>query len=505
MATRPSPQRAPRPTPRQRPQLRRTPLQRLIIGLGIVGILLSLTPAAVVAYGLNSYSNIDRVSVVLNEVEEADDGAFNVLVVGSDSRADLSTDDALSDGFFGQEAPNGQRSDTIMVVRVNPAGPRVDILSLPRDLWIPVAPSFDEGRINEAYNFGAQAVIDTVSKAFAIDINHYLEVDFDGFQRLVNVIDGVPMYFEREMADTATGLHVREPGCVVLDGSQALAFARSRHLQYIQDGQWQFDQSADLGRISRQQYLVGKALSRAESKRPDSISDLHNLLAFAEESITIDESLGLDRLVEIALLLSDLQPENLYNHSVPVFNFRTAQNQAVVGLNADAAVDEIAIFQGVDIDDTIRQRLELSVHNATTTSGLAGAVSDAYGELGFAVDEPADAARLLDTSRIRFAPGARGAAELVGRHLGSGARLQVDKSLQGWEVALDVGSDFSTVTMEAGQSVIRPAPALARAQTNVEASPEVSATVADLSTSAPRTGSSGYGVIPAETPEGISC
>ena len=109
-------------------------------------------------------------------------------------------------------------------------------LSIPRDLWLPIAGTGSEDRINTAYSNGRQTLIDTIQESLGIPINHYIEVDFSGFQRLVEAIGGVPMWFDTAMRDQHTGLVINGEGCVTLDGQQALALARSRSLEYVEDG-----------------------------------------------------------------------------------------------------------------------------------------------------------------------------------------------------------------------------------------------------------------------------
>src|SRR5690606_36599098 len=145
---------------------------------------------------------------------------------------------------------SGQRSDTIMIARVDAAAKTVDLLSFPRDLWVPIEPSGEAQRINTAYGLGGpQNLIDTIKTDFGIDIHHYVEINFASFKGIIDAVGGVPMYFDRPMRDEYTGLYQYELGCVTLDGEQGLAFARSRHLETQNDrGRWYTDPSGDLGR-----------------------------------------------------------------------------------------------------------------------------------------------------------------------------------------------------------------------------------------------------------------
>ena len=95
-----------------------------------------------------------------------------------------------------------------MIMRVDPTTDTVDMVSLPRDLWVPIAGTGESQRINTAYSSddGRQRLIDTIQQDFGIPINHYIEVDFKGFQGVVDAIGGVPMYFDEPMRDDNSGL-----------------------------------------------------------------------------------------------------------------------------------------------------------------------------------------------------------------------------------------------------------------------------------------------------------
>jgi len=163
---------------------RRSWRQRLVIATGLLFTTALLAGAATIGYQrwkLGQIGTYDDLSLV----ETASGAAENYLIVGSDSRAVVDEDDADSGVFLGGEESSGQRSDTILLARVDAAGERVDLLSLPRDLWVPIAGTGQRQRINTAYGEGRQQLIDTIEQDFGLAINHYVEVDFSGFKQLV--------------------------------------------------------------------------------------------------------------------------------------------------------------------------------------------------------------------------------------------------------------------------------------------------------------------------------
>ena len=125
-----------------------------------------------------------------------------------DSAANLAADDPARDG---RGNVGGLRSDTVMILRVEPGAERASLLSLPRDLWVPLAGGGNQ-RINSAIqNGGPSELIDTIEQYFGIPIHHYVQVDFAGFQELVDVVDGVSVYFPAPARDTHSGLDVDTP------------------------------------------------------------------------------------------------------------------------------------------------------------------------------------------------------------------------------------------------------------------------------------------------------
>jgi LCP family protein required for cell wall assembly len=138
------------------------------------------------------------------------DGSVNLLVVGSDTRQ------GLREGGFGEAA--GKRSDVIVAVHLVPAARHAAVLSIPRDLYVPVAGTGGPAKINSAFNRGPDQLVQTIQQRFNIPIHHYLLVNFDGFREVVDALGGVAMYFPRPVRDDNNGhnqsrLDVPRVGC----------------------------------------------------------------------------------------------------------------------------------------------------------------------------------------------------------------------------------------------------------------------------------------------------
>lgn len=206
---------------------------------------------------------------------------INVLVVGVDARANGEV--------------SGSRTDTIAVVRLDPNGPRLTVLSIPRDLYVPIDGG-GENRINSALAKGRDALVNTVSETLGVDINHYMEVDFSGFSRLVDLAGGVDVAFDAPVRDRNTGF-MADAGCVHLNGDQALAYVRSRHFQTYdaESDTWVTDRTSDLGRISRQQDFGVRVVEQVLASSYGRLDQVR-ILTDVVDDVTVDEGLSIDGL-----------------------------------------------------------------------------------------------------------------------------------------------------------------------------------------------------------------
>ena len=319
-----------------------------MIAFGAVLAVLSLLGALVVGVVWWRFGSFDRIDLDLAPNTTADK-PLNFLVVGSDSRENISEDDPDAGAFLGEEV-GGKRTDTIIVLRVDPAAKSISLLSIPRDLWVPLNGTGPNDRINTAFaEGGAQELINTVQSVLRIDINHYVEVDFKGFKSLVDTVGGVPLYFDRAMYDENSGLNITEPGCVTLDGQQALAFARSRHLVYFNEesGEYEEDLTADLGRITRQQLFLRRVMDKVASLGLTDVTKLNRLVNVATDNVTFDDNLSTGDLVDLARQFSSLGSEAMQSYALPTDLTETPEGASVVVLREADAQATLDVFRGV--------------------------------------------------------------------------------------------------------------------------------------------------------------
>jgi LCP family protein required for cell wall assembly len=168
----------------------------------------------------------------------------NILLVGSDSRAGLSRKELSR---LQTSEVDGGRTDTIIVIHVSPGTGKAVMLSIPRDLK--VESNGRTSKINAAYAGGPDQMVRAVEHVTGLPINHYVELDFAGFTKVVDAVGGVRLCnpTSRNWDDSYANLHLPANTCRLMDGVGALAYVRARHID------------SDFGRIGRQQAFM-KAL-----------------------------------------------------------------------------------------------------------------------------------------------------------------------------------------------------------------------------------------------------
>jgi len=275
-------------------------------------------------------------------------GAKNFLITGADNNSCIDPDSPYAPAF-GDRTNLGERSDTIMMWRVNPSTSQVAVLSFPRDLFVDIAGTSRKGRINEAYERdNPQKLIDTIYQNFGINTDHFVQVDFCAFRTLVNAVGGVAVPFETPVRDPNTGLNVTEAGCFTFNGDHALAYTRSRKLQWLdENGEWQQDPTSDLGRISRQQDFLRRTVSELLAKGAYNPDVAGGLIETLSEYIVTDPGLTPRKMLEFAGVLSGVDPSAITTYQITA-DPRNIQGNAVLvpSLGGDNMQAILAVFRG---------------------------------------------------------------------------------------------------------------------------------------------------------------
>lgn len=430
---------------------RRTWPQRLLITFNVFLVVTCLVIAGGLGYFNYKFGRLPRVNIesgVLAETE-APGEPQNYLVVGTDDAARLDPSDPVTNG----RDELGVLSDTIMVLRVDPAQQHAQLLSLPRDLWVPISGG-GESRINAALSVGGpEALINTIQDYFGIEINHYLQMDFYGFKELVSAVDGIPIYFEHPVRDHKTGLNVPTAGCITLSPDQALAYARSRAFEYQDETGWHTDGTGDLGRISRQQDFIRRAIQRAVVKGIRNPVTLNQLVNVGIGNVTVDDTLTAQDIFGLGKRFRTFEPSELETHTLDVVDDVINGAQVLRLADTDDNTATLNIFRGVgtgDGDDPASVQME--VLNGSGTSGQAGTVAEDLGGVGFTVIGTGDAERFdFPTTVVRYTPGNEAAADLVRRYLAAGAQVEQVDGLPA-PVVVVTGLDYAGVNAEPGPS-----------------------------------------------------
>lgn len=237
--------------------------------------------------------------------------AANYLVIGSDSRAG-------TDGSFGHDMTSA-RSDTTMLAHLSPDRSRATVISIPRDSWLKipackrangsVAPAH-VGQFNSAFtDGGAACTIATVQALTGIAVTHYVQIDFQGFRRIVNALGSITICSPSPVNDVGSKL-VLKAGNNKLNGTQALAYVRAR--ESLGDG-------SDLGRIKRQQRFLGAILREARGGRllrtPGAAT---HFLDAVTRAVVVDKGTSFPELKTLFDGLRGLDPKRVVFYTAPI-------------------------------------------------------------------------------------------------------------------------------------------------------------------------------------------
>lgn len=243
--------------------------------------------------------------------------AKNYLIAAADNHACVDPNSPWANAAD-PGRPANDRSDTIMVIRVDPQTRAAAVLSFPRDLYIN-RPGGGKSRINEMYRRNDHTrLVATLQQNFKVPVDHYVQIDFCAFKTIVDAVGGVSVPFSTAIRDPNVGIDIPEAGkCHEFSGDEALAYVRSRHLEQFVNGKWVEDQSSDFGRISRQQDFLTRTMRSALSKGTFNPSVARGLLrTFQNGDLITDQGFSIDEILGLAGLLRDIHPESLLRYQI---------------------------------------------------------------------------------------------------------------------------------------------------------------------------------------------
>ena len=417
----------------------------MAVGLALVAIIVG----GVAAWGFIQFNRIDRVGVDLAAAAKLE--PQNFLVVGSDTRElgdkGLADDGAIYGGG-GDKAPGGKRADTIVIARLDPAKATIELLSVPRDLWI--TSDGKEQRINGSYNDGPQNLVDTIQENLGIPINHYVEVNFNGFKGLVDALQGVPLYFDRPVRDQNTGLNIKKKGCYTLDGVQALAFARSRHMVYSDGAKWISDPSGDLGRITRQQVFLRHALGKVSKMGLDDVDSLRVLTGVAVNNVTIDDTLGTKDIIDLARKFASFDASQMVVHRLSTQPMKTGNGSDVLQMSEADSQAVLDIFSGKAPSTAVPTvpttvlgpaNVTVDVLNGAGVNGLARKSADRLASVGFGIGAVETGDR-TNATEITYGGGAEAQAKVLASTISPEPAVKADADLGIGKVVITLAADL---------------------------------------------------------------
>ena len=323
----------------------------------------------------------------------------NILVLGIDQRPG-------EEGAF--------RTDTMLVLTLDPVTKTGGMLSIPRDLWVPI-PGYGVGRINTAHVLGdiddypgggPALAVKTVENNLGIPIHYYARVDFNAFVELVNRIGGIDIYVEEEIDDPIYPSHdpadpygydplYIEAGQQHFDGETALKYARTRH-----------SAGGDFDRAERQQQVLKAVFDKVTQldMLPTLLAQAPQMWGLLRDSVMTD--LTLDQIVALARLASQVETEDIafgvIDERYTMFHVTDDGQQVLILLRDEMRVlrDEIFTAERTSVQDGSAAGSQgdiaaatVEVLNGTLTTGLAAEVTELLRREGLNVTHTGNADR----------------------------------------------------------------------------------------------------------------
>ncbi len=390
--------------------------------------------------------------------------AQNILVIGSDSRAGTK-------GQFGSaQAIQGARSDTMMLLHILPDHKGAVVISFPRDSLVPIIGCQPDGTgtkgqtaqsggtemLNATFAAGGAACLwKTLETTTGVHINHFVEINFDGFQSVVNDLGGVNVCLPEAINDPASHLDL-SAGQHHVNGTQALAFVRERHV----------GEGSDLQRIQRQQFFMAALVQQIESQNVlSNVTKVFSIARDVAKTLTTDSGLSVDDMKNIATSMKGLSTKGVQFTQVPVVQDPNDANR-VIWEQPQAT----SLFGEVAHDQTVKPKasssakptasasatpstpavspssVRVNVLNAAGTSGLAAQAAGALTQSDFQVVGTGNAAEPSSSTIIQYSSADEAGAARALAAVVPGAQVQPVSAASGVPsdaVDLILGSDYT--------------------------------------------------------------
>ncbi len=386
----------------------------------------------------------------------------NILLIGNQSRAGLNTPADIQQ-FGNPQLLSGSLSDVIMVLHLDPKTKQASILSIPRDLFshMPTgSPVLSWEKIDAALNDGVKGpdnLVKAIQQDFGIPINHFVEINFSGFENTVNALGGLTMDFPQKLYDLQSQLNITSTGCISINGAQALALVRSRHLQYDPPGYngpvstWPYDPESDLARIVRDHEFVRVLLSTAISKGLTNPLTLNRFIGAVINQVTMDPGLK-NQLISLAETYGHINPGAIPETTLPVTTFNNYYFRGASMGDVDFPVQPndyqtIAKWDSGALPTPVTPTA-VNVLNIVGSYNLASVTAKALAADGFTIGTvangpiPANPAETV----IQYPTGGLAQAMSVLSKLSGAVVMEPDPALPAGTITVKAGTNFSVVS-----------------------------------------------------------
>jgi LCP family protein required for cell wall assembly len=372
----------------------------------------------------------------------SDYGVQNILILGSQTR------DGQGPGF-GYD-PNTNLSDNLLLVHLNATHTHATVVSIPRDTMVYepacksrfgnyTVPAQQQAIIDGAMNLGGPTcAVATVEHLTGIQLDHFVEFDFNSFRTMVDTLGGVEVCVPQAINDPYSNLHIAA-GKHVITGNEALAFVRTRH--GVGDG-------SDLGRIELQQEFFSSLIQKVEGEgvlgNPVQLYDIANT---ATQAVTVDPGLGsIPKLLSLAETLRHLHTKDVNFVTMPTIVDPASDDRLLPEEPEDDMIwqmlDSNASWDG-HLASTAAASVDVTVLNGTGIAGLAARTAASLRGLGFHVASVGNAPSTSATTVSYPGPAQAGGAYTL-----MGALTQAPDNVQdgaSGDVTLTLGTDFNGI------------------------------------------------------------
>jgi LCP family protein required for cell wall assembly len=445
---------------------RRAPGRRRSVAARVAGWTCVFLVVLLVAGALTAYVNYRHIVGSIKRVNVSRDlnlgpprppkyvgSALNILLIGSDSRSG-------ANAKFGDKV-EGQRSDTVMLLHISPGRKQATVLSFPRDSVVPVlacpaepgtagqlAEPGEIEQINSTFAYGGPGCLwKTLEHTTHIHIDHFIELNFTGFEKIIDDIGGVNICLPFAIDDPNSELRLSSGPHHVM-GARALAFWRAREI----------GEGSDLQRIQRDQYLMASIVQGiARSDLLSSPARVYSVVTDTASAMTTDSNLDVGTMIKIADSLKGLPSQSVQFIETPTVPYPLNENWVqwaprartlFAAIAHDRTLPAAPVKNVAAAQPALRTAppppIDVEVLNGSGIAGSAGQAAASLTDQGFQVVGSSDAASFGHTdSVIEYASHADLAAARTLKAQVRGARLRKNPGVAAGTLDLIVGSSFN--------------------------------------------------------------